>query len=92
MVCQLRQTTFAFRPSEVKRPLLDLDPYGGIDPLGMSPLFLKRTAHVMAPRLSSVFRRLARLGSFQDCLSQANVTPFLKGPRYSSVAISDGFP
>ena len=27
----------------------DLDPYGGTDPLGMFPLFLKRTADVMTP-------------------------------------------
>ena len=47
--------------------LLDLDPYGGTDPLGMFPLFLKRTADVMAPRLSVVFRRLVRLGSFPAC-------------------------
>ena len=42
-------TTFAFRSSEVRRLLLDLDQYGGTDPLGMFPLFLKRTADVMAP-------------------------------------------
>ena len=42
-------TTFAFRSSEVRRLLLYLDPYGGTDPLGMFPLFLKRTADVMAP-------------------------------------------
>ena len=41
-------TTFAFRSSEVWRLLLDLDHYGGTDPLGMFPLFLKRTADVMA--------------------------------------------
>ena len=41
-------TTFAFRSSKVRRLLLDLDPYGGTDPLGMFPLFLKRTADVMA--------------------------------------------
>ena len=41
-------TTFLFRLSEVRRLLLDLDPYGGTDPLGMFPLFLKRTADVMA--------------------------------------------
>ena len=57
-------TTFAFRSSEVRRLLLDLDPYGGSDPFGMFPLFLKRTADVMAPHLSVVFRRLVRLGSF----------------------------
>ena len=44
-------TTFAFRSSEVTHLLLDLDPYGGTDPLGMFPLFLKRTADVMAPVL-----------------------------------------
>ena len=37
-------TTFAFRSREVRRLFLDLDPYGGNDPLGMFPLFLKRTA------------------------------------------------
>ena len=44
-------TTFAFRLREVRRLLLDLDPYGSTDPLGMFPLFLKRTADVMAPVL-----------------------------------------
>ena len=43
-----RLTTFAFRSSEVRHLLLDLDPYGGTDPLGMLPLFLKRTAEVLA--------------------------------------------
>ena len=43
--------------TEFKRLLLDLDPYGGTDPLGMFPLFLKRTAEVLAPRLRAVFRR-----------------------------------
>ena len=40
--------TFAIRSSEVKRLLLNLDPYGGSDPLGMFPPFLKRTADVLA--------------------------------------------
>ena len=44
-------TTFAFRSSKVRRFLLDLDPYGGTDPLGIFPPFLKRTADVMAPVL-----------------------------------------
>ena len=51
-------TTIAFRSSEVRRLLLDFDPYGGTDPLGMFPLFLKRTADVMAPYLSVLFQRL----------------------------------
>ena len=66
--------------------LLDLDPYGGTDPLGMFPLSLKRTADVMAPRLSVVFRRLVRRGSFPSCWRLANVTPIPKGPPSSSVA------
>ena len=63
-----------------------MDPYGGNDPFGMVNLFLKRTADVMAPRLSGVFRRHVRLGSFPPCWRQANVTPIPKGPLSSSVA------
>ena len=66
--------------------MLDLDSYRGSDPLGMSPLFLKRTADVMASRLSVAFRRLVCLGSFPACWRQANVTPIPKGPPSSSVA------
>ena len=78
-------TTLAFRSCEVRRLLLDSYPYGGTDPLGMFPLFLKRTADVMAQRLSVVFRRLVRLGSFPVC-RHANVTPIPKGPPSSSIA------
>ena len=55
-------------------------------PLGMFPLFLKRTADVIAPRLIVVFRRLDRLGSFPACWTQANVTTIPKGQPSSSVA------
>ena len=79
-------TSFAFRSSDLRHLLLDLDPYGGSDPLGMFPLFLKRTADFLAPHLSVVFRRLVRLGSFPACWRQANVTPIPKGPPSSSVA------
>ena len=41
-------TSFAFRSSEVR---LYLDPYRGSDPFCMFPLFLKRTADVLAPAL-----------------------------------------
>ena len=70
----------------MRRLLLDLDPYGGTDPLVMFPLFHKRTADVMARCLSVVFRLLVRLGSFQACWRQANVTTIPKGPLSSSVA------
>ena len=52
----------------------------------MFTLFLKKTAHVLAPHLSVVFRRLVRLGSFPACWRQASVTPIPKGPPWSPVA------
>ena len=79
-------TTFAFRSREVKRLLLDLDSYGGIDPIGMFTLFLKRTAEVLAPRLAVVFLRFLRFGSFPVCWRLANVTPIPKGPPSSSAS------
>ena len=47
---------------------------------------MKRTADALAPRLSVVFRRLLRLGSFPACWRKANVTPIPNGPSSSSVA------
>ena len=66
--------------------MLDFDPRGGTDPLSMSPIFLKRTADVMALRLRLVFLLLVRLHSFPPCWGQSNVTPIPKGPPSSSVA------
>ena len=65
--------------------MLDLDPYGSTDPLGMFHLLLKRTADI-APRLSVVFRRLVRLACFPPCWRQVNVTLISEGPPSSSVA------
>ena len=66
--------------------MLDPDPYGSIDPLGMFPLFLKRTADVLAPHRSVAFRRLVRRGRFPPCLRQDNVTPIPNGRPFSSGA------
>ena len=68
----LRLTTSDSRSSEVRRLLLDLDPHGGTDLLGTFPLFLKRTADILAPRFSVVFRRLVYLGSFPAFCRQGN--------------------
>ena len=70
----------------MKRLLLDLDSYCGTDPLCMFPLFLKKLAKVLAPRLAVVFRRLLRLGCFPVCWRVANVSPIPKGPPYSSAS------
>ena len=72
--------TFAFMSSEVRRLLLDLDPYGGTDQLGMFHHFLKRTDDVVVPSLSVVFRRPFRLSSFPACWRQVNVNQIPEGP------------
>ena len=47
--CHLSPTlnTFAFRPNEVRRFLLNLNHYGGPNPVGMFNLFLRKTADVL---------------------------------------------
>ena len=44
--------------------MLDLDPNGGVDPSGCFPMFFRKTASVLAPKLSCLFRRLLRGGEF----------------------------
>ena len=45
----------------------------------MFPLFLKKVAHIIAPKESIMFHRLIRLGSFPECWGSANVTAIPKG-------------
>ena len=52
----------------------------------MFPLFLKKTAEVLALRLAVVFRWLLRLGSFPVCYRVANVSPIPNGPHSSSAS------
>ena len=66
--------------------MLDLDSYGGTDPLGMFPLFFKKTPVFLAPCLAVVFRQLLCFGSFPVCWRVANATPIPKGPSSSSVS------
>ena len=52
--------------------LVDLDTYGGLDPLGVFPLSL----NMIAPKQSIIFHRLMLLGSFPECsgnISHANI-------------------
>ena len=44
-------TTYAFRSSQMRHLLLDLDPYGGTDPLGMFPIFLRELLMLWPPVL-----------------------------------------
>lgn len=72
-------SSFAFRSSAVLKLLLDLDSYGGVDPLGFFPLFFKEIATVFSPKLSVLFRRLLKEGSFPFCWRCADVVPIPKG-------------
>ena len=72
-------TSIAFRAREVGRLLGDLDSFGGVDPLGHFPLLFKECRDVIAPKLTTLFRKLIRSGSFPIEWRSANVTPIPKG-------------
>ena len=57
-------------PSETSALLrLDLDTCGGIDPLDAFPLFLKKVADVVAPKLSIIFRKFHPSGIVSGVLA-----------------------
>ena len=60
-------TTFAFSSGEVKKLLLELDPYGGAGPDGIFPLFFTKTANCLAPKISTVLCKLVRIGGVSMC-------------------------
>ena len=69
----------AFRTPAL-RLLLDLDTYGGVDPLGVIYIFPKMVLDIIAPKLSkNFFCGLIRRGSFPVCWLSANVTAIPKG-------------
>ena len=45
----------------------------------MFPLFLKKTADIIFPKLAKICRALLTSGSFLELWRIANVTPILKG-------------
>ena len=75
----------AFRAREVERYLLDLDPNGGVDPSGCFPMFFQRTASVLDPKPSRLFRRSLRCDEFPLKGRIADVTPIPKGPLLALV-------
>ena len=76
---QPKFTRFAFKSSELKYYLSDLDSLGGLDPNNIFPLFLVKIAKQLAPKLACIFRRLLASGSFPELWRSANVTPIPKG-------------
>ena len=66
-------TTFAFCSGEVKKLLLELDPYTGTEPDGIFPLFFVKTANYLAPKISTVLRKLVRIEGFTMCWRVGNI-------------------
>ena len=58
--------SLAFRTSVLLRELLDLDTYGAVNSLVVIPLFLKMVVDIIAPKLSTIFRKLIRLNCFRS--------------------------
>ena len=71
-------TAFAFRCGEVKKLLLELDPYGGAGPDGSFPLFFVKTAYYLAPEIPTVLHKLIRIVGFSMCWKVGNITPVPK--------------
>ena len=71
-------TTFAFHSGEVKKLLLELDPYGGAGPDGIFPLSFIKTVNYLAPKIFTVLRKLVRIGGFSMCWRVGNITPVPK--------------
>ena len=81
----------AFRAREVEQHLLDLDPNGGVDPSGCFPMFFRKTASVLAPKLSCLFHRLLRGGEFQLEWRIADVTPSQRSLIGACLQLSPNF-
>ena len=62
---QSRGNSFSFLTPVRPRLLLDPDTYKGVDPLAVLPVFLKKVAGIIAPKLSITL--LIRLGPFPEC-------------------------
>ena len=70
--------SIAFRSSEIRKLLQNLDEYGGVDSNGIFPSFFKRFSDIFAPKLAAVFRKLIQSGQFPDCWKVASITPLPK--------------
>ena len=61
---QSRCNSLVFHTPVLPHLLLDVDTCGGVDPLGVFPLFLKMFVDIIALKLSRIFCWLIRHGSF----------------------------
>ena len=77
-VLEAELTIFAFHFGEVKKSLLELNPYGGAGPNGIFPLFFVKTANYLAPKMSTVQHKLVRIGGLSMYWRVGNTTPVPK--------------
>ena len=75
---ELILNSFAFRSSELKNLLIDLEKSAGFDPNILFLLVLIKIADSLALKLAVIFRILIRQDSFPVCWRTANVTALLK--------------
>ena len=74
--------------------VLDLDVFGGNDSDDMLPLFYKQMARELAPKLTVIFRNLAKGSSFlafwrlADAISVANASPSSEFEDYRPISIT----
>ena len=59
-VTEAELTTFAFCFGEIKKLLLELDPYNGARPDGIFPLFFIKTANYLPPKIFAVICTLVK--------------------------------
>ena len=71
-------TSIAFRSSELKKILDDLDAHGSVDPNGLFPSLFKRFSSILAPKLAVLFRLTIQSGAFPNCWKIASITPIPK--------------
>ena len=81
-------TAFDFSSGEVKKLLLELDPYGGAGLNGIFPLFFVKTASYLAPKISTVLRKFVRIGGFNMCWRVGNITPVPKSGSANSCPLT----
>ena len=72
-------TKIAFKSREIKNLLAELDVYGGAGPDGIFPMLFVRMSDFLAPKISTIFRKLTRPGHFSICWRTGHITPVPKG-------------
>ena len=81
-------TIFAFRSGEVKKLLVELDPYDGSGPDGIFLLFFIKTANYLAPKISTVLCKLVSIGGFSMCWRVGNITLVSKSGSANSCPLT----